>query len=228
MLSLEILNKYKIPAIFFLATKNIKEDKSFWWDVIYKYRIKGGSNLESIRKEQRFLKSFNHRYICEYIENMFGVESFKPWSEIDRPLSENEVQSISVNPYVSIGNHTHNHAILTNCERQEIKYEINECNKILNDLTGKIPSIISFPNGNFNKLILEITEDEGFHFAFTTQQEINRLPVSPDKLLCLNRFVTGTDKITKAGGFYRLGYDPDLLFSSLKVQISSFIKGTKH
>jgi peptidoglycan/xylan/chitin deacetylase (PgdA/CDA1 family) len=34
--AIEILEKYKIPALFFITTKNIIGNKSYWWDIIYK------------------------------------------------------------------------------------------------------------------------------------------------------------------------------------------------
>ena len=40
MLAIEVLNKYSIPAVFFITTMNVMENKSFWWDIIFKYRAK--------------------------------------------------------------------------------------------------------------------------------------------------------------------------------------------
>jgi len=223
-LAIDILNKYGIPAVFFMTTKNIKEYKSFWWDIIYKYRTKQGSSLETIRYEQRSLKSYKHPFIDEYIVKNFGIEAFKPWSDIDRPFNEIEVNNLAKSPYVSIGNHTHNHSILTNYNKEEIKEELRESNKILFDLTGTLPTATAFPNGNYNNLVLEATEEEGFQFAFTTQPKINLLPVEHGNLICLNRYITNTTKITKFGSFCRLGYEPDSLYTGLKVKMKSLIR----
>lgn len=40
MLAVNVLEKYKVPAVFFITIRNIIENRSFWWDVIYKYRRK--------------------------------------------------------------------------------------------------------------------------------------------------------------------------------------------
>jgi peptidoglycan/xylan/chitin deacetylase (PgdA/CDA1 family) len=224
MLALEVLNKYKIPAVFFITTKNIRENKSFWWDIVYKYRIKQGRSIENIRNEQRSLKGFKYPYIDEYIIQNFGVEAFKPWSDIDKPLNESEVSELSKSPYVSIGNHTHNHSILTNYNKVEIMEELSEANKVLVELTGTFPITTAFPNGNYNKLVLDVTEELGFQFAFTTEPKQNFLPIENKNLVCLSRFMTNTTKINRYGGFCRLGYESDLLYSSIKLKMKSLIK----
>lgn len=224
MLAIEVLNKYSIPAVFFITTMNVMENKSFWWDIIFKYRAKQGISIEAIRNEQRSLKGFKHRIVEDYIVQNFGIEAFKPWSDFDRPFDENEIRDIFQNPYVSIGNHTHNHSILTNYNREEIKEELCESNNILLDLTGRLPIATAYPNGNFNSLVLEVTEEVGLRYAFTTEPLQNRLPLESRNLLCLNRYMTKTNKISKFGSFCRLGYEPDLLYEGFKEKIKSHIR----
>jgi peptidoglycan/xylan/chitin deacetylase (PgdA/CDA1 family) len=224
MLAIEIMKKYSIPAVFFITTKNVKENLSFWWDIIFKYRAKQGINIEAIRREQRSLKGFKHPTIESYIVQNFGIEAFKPWSDFDRPFNENEVRNISKSPYVSIGNHTHNHSILTNYNREEIKEELSESNNILLDMIGKLPITTAFPNGNYCSLVLEVAAELGFLYAFTTEPRHNYLPVNHKSLICLNRFMTNTAKIRKYGGFYRLGYEPELFYADYKEKIKSRIR----
>jgi peptidoglycan/xylan/chitin deacetylase (PgdA/CDA1 family) len=228
MLAVDILNKYRIPAVFFITTRNMLENKAFWWDIIFKYRTKQGSSIETIRKEQRSLKSYKYDYIEKYIEQNFGVEAFKPWSDIDRPFNELEIKNIAKNNNLSIGNHTHNHSILTNYSKEEIKEELSNSNNILLGLTGTLPVSTAFPNGDYNNLVLDATEEEGFRFAFTTEQKKISLPIENRKLICLSRYMTNNSKISKFGGFCRLGYEPDLLYESMKGRMKSFIKGNKY
>lgn len=221
-LAIEILKKHEIPATFFVTTKNIIENKSFWWDIIYKYRTKQGINLETIRKEQASLKNYKYSYIEDYITQNFGFESFKSWSDIDRPLNEYELKNLARNPFVSIGNHTHNHAILTNYNKEEIKEEFALSNKILFDITGIIPISTAFPNGNFNNLVLEVAEEVGFRFAFTTQSGVNYLPIKNNTLNLLDRFMTKPVPVKQYITFNRLNYDPKSLYNQLKRKINIF------
>jgi peptidoglycan/xylan/chitin deacetylase (PgdA/CDA1 family) len=85
LLAVDVLRKYKTSAVFFITPKNIIENRSFWWDIIYKYRFKKGNSLKKIQNEQANLKQFKNAYIDDYIIKNFGIKSFIPWSDIDRP-----------------------------------------------------------------------------------------------------------------------------------------------
>lgn len=218
MHALEILNKYKIPAVVFVSTKNVVENKAYWWDIIYKYRVRQNNAIEKIRREQEWLKNFKYCFIDDYILKNFGIKSFAPWSEIDRPFSKDEIKQLAKNPYIGIGNHTHNHSILTHYNEKEMKEELRVSNKILFELTNTAPLSIAFPNGNYNKMILQMTREEGFQYAFTTEPGRNLFPIENNKLTCLNRYMANTSNISRFGSFCRLGYDPRDLYEDLKIK----------
>jgi peptidoglycan/xylan/chitin deacetylase (PgdA/CDA1 family) len=224
MPGIEILNKYKVPAVFFITTRNMMENKSYWWDVIYKYRAKQGNSQEKIESEIMSLKGFKYDFIDDYILKNFGMDSFKPWSDISRPFTPTEIKELAKNAYLSFGNHTHNHSILTNYNKEEIKEELSVSNKILFDLTGALPNTIAFPNGNFNQMVLETTEEEGFQYAFTTEPYRNLFPIDNKKFTTLNRYMTNTMRVTKFGGACRLGYRPHALYHDLKTHAKSVLK----
>lgn len=229
ILAFDILKRYKIPALIFLTTKNITENKSYWWDIIYKYRSKQGSTFEKIHNEQKLLKKIKHSDIDTYILQNFGIQAFKPWSDIDRPFTKEEIKKLAKNPYIFFGNHTNNHAILTHYNKEEIKEELKFSNKIIFALTRRLPQTIAFPNGNFNKQVLETIEEEGFRFAFSTESNKNCLPIEMrDKLICLNRYTTDIEEIKKRAGFWRVGYDPDLLYDELKAIVKNKIKRNRN
>jgi peptidoglycan/xylan/chitin deacetylase (PgdA/CDA1 family) len=227
MLAVKILNKFNIPAVIFITTRNLMENNSFWWDIIYKFRLKQGASITAIQNEQRSLKNFKYQYIDEYILKNFGAESFKPWSDIDRPLNQSEIQALTGNPLISFGNHSHNHAILANYNKYEISQELLESNKILHNLTGKIPLTIAFPNGSYNNIVLEVTREAGYKVAFTIDRKTNFLPLDYQNLICLNRYMTNTTKVKHFGGFCRLDYDPDRFYSQFRYQLKKFPKKFK-
>jgi peptidoglycan/xylan/chitin deacetylase (PgdA/CDA1 family) len=227
MLAVEILNRYKIPAVFFISTKNMIENKSYWWDIIYKYRAEQGNSREKIETEIASLKGFKYTLIDDYILKNFGRKAFAPWSDISRPFNQAEIKQLSVNPYVSFGNHTHNHSILINYNEEEVKEELSVSNKILFELTNTLPIAIAFPNGNFNQTVLEATEEEGFRFAFTTEPHPNLFPIKHNKLTLLSRYMTNTMNINKFGDACRLGYQPHALYYDLKMQAKSILKMRK-
>lgn len=215
-LAIEILKKYKLPATFFITTKNVLDNTSYWWDIVYKYRLKKGNTLEKIREEQVYLKGFKYPFIDNYMNQNFGYKSREPWSDIDRPLNTKELKEISQNPFATIGNHTHNHSILTNYTAQEVKEELSVSNKVLFEITGIKPLAVAFPNGNFNSQTLDVTRDLGFQFAFTTINKLNSLPPANSRLICFNRFMVQPISIKKYASLNRLGYTPKSLYSDIK------------
>ena len=51
MHAIDILKKFQVPAIFFISTNHVLEQKSFWWDVILRERKKQGVAKERIAGE---------------------------------------------------------------------------------------------------------------------------------------------------------------------------------
>ena len=224
LFAIDTLNKYKTPAVFFVTVKNMLDNKSYWWDIVYKHRSKQGYSKYKIKTEQELLKDFKHAYIEEYIKSNFGRDSFKPWSDIDRPMTEMEVKSLVKSPYSTIGNHTYNHSILINCSKSEIKEEFLESNKILSDLTGTSPIVVAFPNGSYNKMALDVAEEIGFRIAFNAKPKKNQLPIETRNLICLSRFMANTNNIKNYGSFYRLGYTPGSLYKKWRNIVTPFSK----
>jgi peptidoglycan/xylan/chitin deacetylase (PgdA/CDA1 family) len=217
-MAINLLNHYNIPTLLFIPTINITESKSFWWDIVYKFRSKQGVEPDSIQNEHIYLKTLKSEEIEQYIVSNFGENSYSPWSDIDRPLTKSELIEISKNKLVTIGNHTHSHAILTVCNRMEIEEEFNISNSILSDITGSKPNCISFPNGNYNDTVLEVAREVGFSFAFAIDHAKNSLQNINEGFTCLKRFLP-TPNINEMGPFYRLGYIPKVLPSRIKSRL---------
>ncbi len=220
-LMVNILEEFQVPALFFISAANVIENKSYWWDIIYKFRAKQGSNLNLIRKEQEHLKKLHHSQIDEYIVKNFGREAFIPWSDIDRPFSPGELKEITKNPLITIGNHTMNHTILPLYSDEEIIQEIGKCNQVLFEITGEVPKSISYPNGNFDERIIRLTQDMGFDFAFTTIGRKNYFPIQrKGNTICLDRFMPEPRSVTEYASFCRLNYSPNSLYTAFKKKIN--------
>jgi peptidoglycan/xylan/chitin deacetylase (PgdA/CDA1 family) len=224
-LALPTLDKYKVPATFFITTRNVTENRAYWWDIIYKYRSKQGVSKEMISQEQAALKSYKFEYIDSYIHKHFGAGSTFPWSEVDRPLTPSELKVMATHPLVSIGNHTHNHSILTNYTIEEVEKEIVTCNSNLKDIIGHEPDMIAFPNGNYNENVVNIALRLGFRLAFTTNNDINPTHIPDTGLVKLNRFMAQTTNIKSYAEYNRLNYMPSKLYYARKHEI---LKRGKH
>lgn len=225
-LVLKSLEKYKVPATFFVSARNVLENKSFWWDIIYKHRMKEGVPLQEIRREQDSLKELKYTQIDEYINEHFGIESNTPWSDIDRSFTPEELREFAKSPYVFIDNHTFNHAILTNYNEEEVREQLESTNEGLTKIIDKTPTGIAFPNGNYNESVLKVAEEVGFRFAYTVQPKTHNLPIPEvgKKMICLHRYMPKPQDIREYGSFCRMGYSPNPLYEKLKGKVLSYGK----
>lgn len=184
-----VLKEYRIPACFCLTTNNIKYCKSFWWDVLYKERIKRGAGLGAIFREFILLKLKKYSEIEKYLIDAFGEKAFKPVGDIDRPFDYNEITAFSKEKYVSFGNHTEDHAILENYSAEEAESQISCAQKYIFNLTGIKPLLIAYPSGSYSKNIVNIAQSSGLAIGVTTRPWKNYLPLKANKqLFTLGRF----------------------------------------
>lgn len=221
--SLSVLEEFKIPATYFITTNNLISNSSYWWDVVYKYRTQKGVSLEQVQGEQQYLKRFKHEVIEQYLLDNFGKDCFNPWSDVDRPMTPEELKIFADHDLVSIGNHTHNHSILTNYSLAEAAEEFKKSNAILTEILGYSPNTMAFPNGNYSGSLIRVAKEAGFKYVFTTNSYINKLPLKNAEVIALNRFMARAISIHDYGSFSRLGYNGSLLYQNFKKKIKNLI-----
>lgn len=206
ILSLELLHEYNIPAVFFISTGFIERNHCFWWDAIYRERLRRNSSSQAIRDEISQLKKVKYEVIEHYILDNFGEKALEPLSDIDRPFTPAELRSFAMDPLVHLGNHTANHAILTNYSPQEIRAEIIQGQSSINKIAGITPVIISYPNGNYNEEALSASIDTGLKLGITTYPRKNYLPMNLNGFnpFLIGRFTfSGNKDLRKQCDYYR-------------------------
>ena len=62
-LALPILKFFNVPATFFISSNHILNNKCFWWDIIYRERIKQGYSGKFISKEILIQKTKKNKKI---------------------------------------------------------------------------------------------------------------------------------------------------------------------
>ena len=185
---LDVLNKYEVPAVFFVPTALVVDQEKIWSDVIYKERLKQNVAVGKIAEEIIALNPMRVAAIKDYLSKEFGANSLKAQGDSERPLTPSELCEFAKNPFVHIGNHTHNHEVLKNLNRQETISELEQSQKILFDITGKKPDFISYPYGSYSATTLEVCHEMGFSLGITTKQEKNKLSIKLTNPLTLSRF----------------------------------------
>ena len=189
-LALPVLEQHKVPAVFCIATDNIRQNKCFWWDVFYREHMKKGTSRSQLDRELARLKSLRTDQVEARLTEQFGAGVFEPRSDIDRPFSPSELRDFAHHPYVHLGNHTAGHAILTNYTPDQVRAQVGGAQDALREMTGVTPLAIAYPNGAYNQNILNICGELGLRVGLTVRPQKNRLPLNPDsaRLLRLGRF----------------------------------------
>ena len=58
-------------------------------------------------------------------------------------------------------NHSYGHPHMTNLSKDEMKNEIESCNSKIEEITGKRPSLLRAPYGDYNNSVIESVEECG-------------------------------------------------------------------
>ena len=218
--ALPILKEYKVPALFFISTNHVRHKKCFWWDVLYRQRIKQSISLIDIYYEQELMKSKTNDEIEKFLINTFGEEALKPISDLDRPFTISELKDFSKEKYVFLGNHTSDHAILTNYSLEGIKFQILSAQNAIYEFTGITPVIISYPDGKYSDEVIRICKEIGLKLGTTIEYGKNKLPVKfkDNSIMLLKRLNLEGKDILKSCNIFR----SDVSFLALYAIIKNF------
>ena len=102
-------------------------------------------------------------------------------------MTRDQIRQLAQEPWAEIGNHTHHHALLENLEPIDVAAEIRLAQEHLQDITGKAPSALAYPNGRHNAKVRQTTQRLGIRLAFTTAPKLQRLPLVTSDLMSLGR-----------------------------------------
>lgn len=212
--ALPVLEEFGVPAVFFISTDHVKHGKAFWWDVVYREFKKRGRLEEEIRCTVAEYKTRKTSEIESDLRARFGRDALTPAGDLDRPFTPFELHQFANHPLVSLGNHTRNHAILTNYSAVEVKNEIWGCQEGIRQITGKTPRVIAYPDGRDSAAIRAAAREAGMQFGLSVRPGRNCLPLdsATDEALQMKRFTLWGDldieaqaRVSRSGfSLYRL------------------------
>ena len=186
--ALPVLREFDVPATFFISANHVAEGRAYWWDVVYRRRLRQGRRPDEIGREQEALKALPHNQIAAGLRREFGAAALAPEGELDRPMTEAELAEFARDPHVSLGNHTADHAILTVYGDDEAAAQIRACQDYLARVTGAAPDVIAYPNGNYDARVVAIARREGLSLGFVTEARRMRLPLSRERAMTIGRY----------------------------------------
>jgi peptidoglycan/xylan/chitin deacetylase (PgdA/CDA1 family) len=197
--ALPVLEQYNVPAVFFISSNHVQQGKMFWWDVIYRERWRARVAPAVIEQEINELKTKKTTDAEAYVKQRFGPDALRPLGDLDRPFTPSELREFAKNRHVVIGNHTADHALLTNYPLDEVREQIAQAQQALLEMTGIEPNSIAYPNGYYNRDIVEVTRQVGLKLGLTVDLRKNRLPLHPESpdLMRLGRLILNGGNIRR-------------------------------
>lgn len=173
--ALPVLEEFQVPAVFCISTNHVASGKPFWWDVLYREGSKNGLSSEEVDRARSEFKRMHTRDVENKLASEFGNTCLRTASDLDRPMTPGELQKLANHPMARIGNHTCDHAILTNYPLSEVREQICGAQEMLGTLTGQPPLLIAYPNGNVSADIVQTARDAGLAVGVTVQPGLNRI-----------------------------------------------------
>lgn len=188
-LAVDVLEQFHVPAVFFVSTGHVLENKAFWWDCFSRELDRSGASRCERDTEIRRIKVSSTDKIEDFLRARYGASVLAPRSDLDRPFTPAELKHFARNQWVHLGNHTRDHVILTNATPQEVARQVQGCQEALADLAGQTPLAIAYPNGNYSRAVVEASVAAGLRIGFTCLPHRTRLPLDGNKSrMTLGRF----------------------------------------
>jgi len=197
----EILDKYNIPATFYINTYTLGTSELFWWDDLQlifskrnnlpnkiKLKINNVDAVFSLGDPNSFEHSFN--IIHRILKNQNSIvrknilksisaqisEDYEVINEL-KPITEAEIKLTSDHFLFSIGGHSHSHISLGLCSKDEQFEEINNNKIILEKIINKPIIHFSYPFGgqnDYNEETIKIVKKHKYSTAVTTLRHLLR------------------------------------------------------
>jgi peptidoglycan/xylan/chitin deacetylase (PgdA/CDA1 family) len=177
-LALAVLQEFRVPATFFISTGHVRAGKAFWWDAFSRSLASIGITGAAQRREIERVKQRPTEAIEAELLRRFGERVLQPRGDLDRPFTPGELRQFAASPWVHLGNHTRNHAILTRCAPQDIGPHIADCQRDLAEWTGRRPIAIAYPNGNHSPAVVRAAGEAGLRLGFTVVPKPALLPLA--------------------------------------------------
>ncbi|MEK9699562.1 MAG: polysaccharide deacetylase family protein, partial [Candidatus Poseidoniales archaeon] len=181
-----ILSKHKIPATIYITTDFIESNRMSWIDRIefvveqveqangslpwgefsFKTTKERRSFLEDIRHHLKSKKSIDGDLLATKIQNFLGFDEI--WSSdhpLDRKMTWNQVRDLSSIPGMTIGGHTHTHAIMSYLDDTELKTEIDTSLSLISKRCNYANIVhYAYPEGlahHYNEKVIETLKSRG-------------------------------------------------------------------
>ncbi|WEK19420.1 MAG: polysaccharide deacetylase family protein [Candidatus Pedobacter colombiensis] len=191
-----LLEKYNIPATFFIPTNSIGEQQEFWWDALERICLQStnlpdklilkhpeniswdiGNSNNMVNPTDLYFK------LCAIVRKMPAgqhqtfIKVLETWANNTNnrsayfTMDKKELLDLQSNKLFTIGAHTMTHPFLPNFSYDYQESEIQGGIAFLEELTNNPIKYLAYPHGGWDQNTLEILADSDVALAFTTNPQ---------------------------------------------------------
>ena len=198
-----ILQKYGVPATFFISTGYIGTGKMKWEDQLSCLIRRSKVDVISLGLQARYI-SFNigsEKDKFRAINMLVNILGYLTQSERESVLDElakqlkvkctdqvdvmmtwDDVRKLADTPGFSIGSHTVTHQHLTRISLDNVKWEVTNSKEHIEREIGRAVTLFSYPKGDFNKDVIAAVQSAGYTSAGTIEYGQNNIYSDPFRL----------------------------------------------
>ena len=155
-----VLEKFRIPAVVFVASEAVRTGHSFWYD---RAAVRFGET--SVEEA----KSLSHEDWRRWERSSVDVE---PMVEL-KALTPEEIRGLAEHPLFEFGGHTVTHLILANADEPTQRREIAENRRELESWIGRRITAFAYPNGrpgvDYTSATVDLVRELDYPMAFSTR-----------------------------------------------------------
>ena len=82
-------------------------------------------------------------------------------------LSAKDIQTLASHPLITIGSHGFGHLHLTQLSEENVRFELLESKKLLEEITNKKIDLLAYPYGDCNRKVEKLSEECGYAAAWS-------------------------------------------------------------
>ncbi len=187
-----ILQARSIPAVVYVVADIIGTDAPFWVTEVRDLVRMGAASThiapeaspdEAVRRLKRVPNSTRLLAIEELRASATGPAPRMP------QLEPHELHTLIAGG-IEIGNHTHTHPCLHQCDAVTIQRELAASQEALTEMLGWAPTSFAYPNGDHDPRVLQAVQEMGFETAFLFDHAAG--PLRPPEPLRISRYRVDT------------------------------------
>jgi len=195
-----VLEKYNIPAIFYITSSFVSENYSPWidrlerlfdntnegevqlyWDDSPRKFHSADDKIHLLEEVRTYIKKNSHinpdEFVKEIHHQLETPETFSSSHELDLKLNDEQIKELSEKALFTIGGHTVSHRIMSFLDLETLDFEINDCLNYLGKIIGNRPVHFSYPEGLkhcFNTQVIKALKNQGVLCCPTAINGVNR------------------------------------------------------